>query len=107
MDPNPTVEEAALEVTLAPDPEHCIEAVARREHRRCVAACLRSPVARAELAARLEVLRRFLECADFWRLRRESGPLVRAGRPVRFVVRLEPSGPSWRMETAGDEPARR
>jgi hypothetical protein len=88
------------EVMLVPDSDHCIANVARREYRSCVETCLQTELPGQETATRLETLRRFLEQADFPRLRRESEPLLRAGRRVRFRVVLDGEVARWRMEEA-------
>lgn len=95
------------DVVLVPDPDHCVEAAARAAYRRCVAACLRSASLDPALATRLETLRRFLERADFRRLRRESESLTAAGRAVRFVLRLEGERVTWRMEEEESSPEER
>jgi len=81
-------EERTAEVALDPDPDHCIETVARNEYRRCLDEFFRMDRSNPELETRLETLQRFLEQADFRRLRRESEPFIAAGRPVRFLVGL-------------------
>jgi hypothetical protein len=95
------------EVVLAPDPDHCIETVARNEYRRCLGEFFRPDRSNPELEARLETLQRFLEQADFRSLRRESEPLIAAGRPVRFLIGLSGERARWRIETEttdeGDE----
>ena len=64
-DRSAAAEDEAGEVVLVPDADHCIEAVARREHQRCVEASLRREPSDPAVGARLEILRRFLEQADF------------------------------------------
>ncbi len=91
-------------VELVPDRDHCIEAVARAEYRRCVSRCLGAPgEPDPELAGRLEVLRRFLEEAPFPRLRAQTDRALRAGQEVRFVVWLAGDRVAYRMLTGPPE----
>jgi hypothetical protein len=92
-------EERSAEVVLTPDANHCIETVARNEYRRCIDEYFRSDAPTPELEARVETLQRFLEYADFRRLRRESEPFVTAGRLVRFLVALHGERVRWRIES--------
>ncbi len=95
--------ERAAEVVLAPDAHHCIETVARNEYRRCVDACFRLDRLEPELEVRVEILRLFLEQADFRRLRRESETFITAGRPVRFLIGLHGERTRWRIEAETTE----
>lgn len=102
MDPSGNNERATA-VVLAPDADHCIETVARNEYRRCVDSCLRLDRLDPELEVRVEILRLFLEQADFRRLRRESEPLIRAGGSVRFLIHLDEERACWRIEAEATE----
>lgn len=95
--------EGTAEVALVPDADHCIETVARNEYRRCVDACLRLDHLDPELEVRLEILRRFLEQADFRRLRRGSEPRIAAGRPARFLISLDGERARWRIQAEATE----
>lgn len=95
--------ERTAEVVLTPDPDHCIETVTRNEYRRCINEFFRSDRSNPELEARLETLQRFLEQADFRRLRRESEPSITAGRPVRFLIGLHGERSRWRIEAETTE----
>jgi len=96
--PTDAGEECMAEVVLTPDANHCIETVARNEYRRCIDEYFRSDDPAPELEARLETLQKFLEQADFRRLRRETEPFVAAGRPVRFLVGVHGERARWRVE---------
>jgi len=96
--PTDAGKEPMAEVELTPDASHCIETVARNEYRRCIDQFFGSDDLAPELETRLETLQRFLEQADFRRLRRESEPFVAAGRPVRFLVALHGERARWRIE---------
>ena len=78
-----------LKVELVPDLAHCIETVAKREHAELVQQLLASGSGNKELEEKLEMLRLFLETADFKKLRSESEQQLMEGRTVRFVVCLE------------------
>ena len=51
-----------------------------------------------ELAQRLEILRLFLESADFNRLRSESEKHLVEGKKVKFIVYLEEGKPEHEMK---------
>ena len=107
MKPVDEGEERTAEVVLTPDSNHCIETVARNEYRRCIDEYFRSDAPTPELEARVETLQRFLEQADFRRLRRESEPFVTSGRPVRFLVASHGERVRWRIESGmGEETGR-
>ena len=78
-----------LKVELIPDLTYCIETVAKREHAAVLKQLLRPGQGNKELEERLEILRLFLERADFKRLRAESEKRLMEGRKVKFVVYLD------------------
>lgn len=61
-----------LPVELVPDLSHCIETVARREYEDMLKQLLGTRQANEGLQKRLEILKLFLQTADFKRLRTES-----------------------------------
>ncbi|MDD4924762.1 MAG: hypothetical protein PHF74_08070 [Dehalococcoidales bacterium] len=75
-----------FEIELIPDLEQCIETVARKEHARVLARLLASGQRNRELEEKLEILRLFLETADFKKLRAESEKMLLEGKRVRFLV---------------------
>jgi hypothetical protein len=85
------------EIILEPDLSRCIETVAREEFRRGVQT-LAAGEGDERLAQRSEILRLFLESADFMELRRRSEPHLLDGRRVAFSVFLERSAVRWRMD---------
>ena len=85
------------EIILEPDLSRCIETVAREEFRRGVQA-LAAEKGNEALAERSEVLRLFLEGADFKELRGRSEPGLLAGKRVRFSVFVERGAVRWRMD---------
>jgi len=80
-----------LRIELVPDLDHCIETIARRKHGELSQRLLESEAGNSEMEEKLEILRLFLETADFRRLRSESEEHLIDGRKVRFTVYLEGS----------------
>ena len=78
-----------LRVELIPDLSHCIETVAKREHTIVSKQLLSSGQRNKELEDKLEILRLFLEAADFKQLRAESEKRLLEGRIVKFVVYID------------------
>lgn len=86
-----------VEIELIPDLTHCIETVAKKEHKRVVNKLLSGTVDEG-IKERAEILKKFLETADFRRLRQESEPYLTQGRKVKFVIRSEKGEPSYTMQ---------
>lgn len=84
-------------VKLEPDLSHCIETVAREEFGRGMRLLLAGERAPG-LAERTELLRQFLETADFSELRRISEPLLAGGRKVTFIVYDDNGTPRYRLD---------
>jgi len=61
-----------LKVELIPDLSHCIETVAKREHTAVSKQLLTYGRRNKDLEEKLEILRLFLETANFKKLRAES-----------------------------------
>jgi hypothetical protein len=85
------------EIILEPDLSRCIETVAREEFRRGVQT-LAAGKGNEALAERSEILRLFLEGADFKELRGRSEPHLLEGKGVRFSVFVERGAVRWRMD---------
>ena len=84
----------ATRIELLPDLSHCIQTRARQEHSATMSQIMsgdQSP----ELEQRLELLRAFLEEADFSRLRRESEEHLTQGRKVRFLLSRSAGHSKW------------
>ena len=75
-----------LKVELIPDLSHCIETVAKREHTAVSKQLLTLGQRNKELVEKSEILRIFLETADFKKLRAESEKRLMEGKKVIFVV---------------------
>ncbi len=85
------------QIELVPDLGHCIETVAKREHAAALKQLLGPGQSNKELEEKLEILRLFLETADFKKLRAESERHLLEGRIVKFVVYLE-NGVKYEMQ---------
>jgi len=86
-----------LRIELVPDLDHCIETIARRKHAEFSQRLLGSEAGNSEMEEKLEILRLFLETADFRKLRSESEKRLVNGRNVRFTVYLEGNTPKCEM----------
>ena len=85
-------------IELTPDLSSCIETVARREYNDVTRTLLTTKSPDETLLEKAEVLRLFLETADFRRLRAESEKHLLNGNEVRFVVSLESGHLSYEMQ---------
>jgi len=72
-------------IELFPDLTHCVETRAKQDYAATMQRILSGDRAVA-VEERLELLRAFLETADFTRLRRESEEHLVQGRKVKFVI---------------------
>lgn len=75
-----------IKIELVPDANNCIETVARREFQNLVNECLQNERVISEFAQKIELLRVFLESADFRKLRRESEEYLSKGQKVKFLL---------------------
>jgi hypothetical protein len=75
-----------------------VESAARDEHERSLREYLRSGEANAELEARIELPRAFLESMGLPELRRRSERYLMEGNAVRFLVHRESGELKWEME---------
>ena len=71
---------------LSPTVEECIETMARRRFHRLTESILRGEKPDNKTVQEIELLRQFLETADFGRLRAESEKELHSGRRVMFEV---------------------
>jgi hypothetical protein len=83
---------------LYPTLEYCIETTARIEFDRITAHCLNGGTIDADTEARIQILRDFLETADFRTLRQESAFWLIVGEKVRFTLTDNGENLSYRME---------
>jgi hypothetical protein len=84
-------------IVLEPDATHCIETVARHEFQDAQRRILASDQVDAALRERAEMLRSFLESADFRRLRAESEPHLLEGERVTFTLCWGGGSVRWEM----------
>jgi len=76
-------------IELIPTVSHCIETVAKREYWKNVDEYLRNRKADRKLEERIELLRSFLESADFGTLRRRSEKHLVDGKRVKFTLSIK------------------
>jgi hypothetical protein len=85
-------------IELVPTLEHCIETTAKREFARVSGEYLQRGGRDRKLEERAELLRLFLESADFRELRSESERHLVEGRKVTFVLHRGEGELRWEME---------
>ena len=86
-----------MQIELEPELNCCIETSAKREYERGLREVLNGKES-PELTERMEVLRAFLEDADFKKLRGEYEPYLTQGKEVRFIIYLEKGEPKYNFE---------
>ena len=91
-------------IELLPDLSHCVQTRARQEYAATMSRILSGDES-PELEQRLELLKAFLEEADFSRLRRESEAHLTQGREVRFVLSGSAGPGKWSVEMKVGESA--
>ena len=87
-----------MEIRLEPTPSSCIETVAKKEYERVLSLLLKAREEDPELAEELELLRLFLESADFGELRSRSDEFLLIGRKVEFKLRSAGGAPGYEIE---------
>jgi hypothetical protein len=75
-------------IELQPDLDHCIQTLARGEYERGLRSLLAGE-GDEDLAERTDLLRLFLETADFGDLRGESERYLLEGKKVTFLVYMD------------------
>jgi len=70
---------------IVPELSECIETKARKEYQR-ISSLVMQGNTEVALARRLELLRVFLESADFPKLRSDSEQLLAEGKRITFVI---------------------
>ena len=76
----------ATRIVLIPTVSHCIETVTKREYWKNVNLYLKKRGEDKRLEEKIELLRSFLETADFANLRRQSEECILQGKQVEFIV---------------------
>jgi hypothetical protein len=87
----------AINIELAPTLSRCIETVAKREYWRSVDDYLKAKTVDKGLEERIELLKSFLETADFTALRSQSEQYIIEGKKVTFTVFVKDGKPCHRM----------
>jgi len=78
-----------VQIELIPDLSHCIETVARKEFENLARSYLQAGKGGAEFGEKLELLRSFLESADFRKLRQQSEEYLLKGQKIKFILYRE------------------
>jgi hypothetical protein len=81
-----------VRIKLMPDITHCIETVARIEHEKLMRFLLRSSTVDRGTSEKMELLRTFLETADFKALRKQSDEYLLAGKRITFIIQQAANG---------------
>lgn len=84
-------------IELVPSHSHCIETKARDEFWNAANQYMEGGQKDKKLEEKIELLKAFLESADFKKLRSDSETYLAQGRRVRFVIRWEEGKPSYEM----------
>lgn len=91
--------EKITRIELEPELDACIETKAKREYNRILSQLLKKGE-QAELAEELDILRLFLESADFNKLRSESEKHLVEGKNVKFILSLEKGKSKYQMKVS-------
>jgi hypothetical protein len=91
-------------IELVPNLEHCVQTRAKQEYTATMSRILSGDES-PELEQQLELLKAFLEQADFSRLRRESEAHLVEGRKVKFLLSGPAGSGKWRVEMKVGESA--
>jgi len=89
-------------VELFPTLDHCIESAAREEFWRLVNRYLEGGGGNHEVEGRIDLLKGFLESADFGRLRSQSEAYMAEGMNVKFVICWKEGQPYCQMAVIED-----
>lgn len=84
-------------IELVPSLSQCIETTAREEFRNSANRYMAGGRKNHRLEEKIELLKAFLESANFAKLRSDSEAHLLQGRKVRFVIRWKEDKPSYEM----------
>jgi hypothetical protein len=87
-----------MEIRLEPSITCCIEKTAKREYERILSLLLKVEKADTNLEEEFELLRVFLESADFGKLRSHSEDVLNKGGRVEFILRSVDSVTPYEIE---------
>jgi hypothetical protein len=85
------------DIELFPSLSHCIETAARDEFWNSANKYMEGGQKDKKLEEKIEVLKAFLESADFKKLRSDSETHLVQGKRVRFVIGWKDGKPSYKM----------
>ena len=85
------------QIELAPDLFHCIETVAKRELENLVSSYLQAGKGESEFGEKIELLRSFLELADFRKLHKQSKGYLLKGQKIKFILYRERGKAKYKM----------
>ena len=86
-----------VEIELVPDLSHCIETAARKEYQNLVRSYLQAGKGDSEFEEKAELLRSFLESADFRTLRKESEAYLLKGQNIKFILYRQEGETKYRL----------
>jgi len=84
-------------IELKPNLSSCIETLSKNEYERTLNLLLKEGCVNKELGERLEVLRLFLELADFGHLRSQYEGYLKEGKKVTFLIYPERGKSSYKL----------
>jgi hypothetical protein len=84
-------------IELKPDLSSCIETLSKKEYERTLNLLLRQKSVDEKLGERLEVLRLFLESADFGHLRSQYEGYLTEGKKVTFLIYPEEEKVNYKL----------
>ena len=86
-----------VQIELVPDLSHCIETVAKMQYENLVRNYLQAGKGDSEFKAKIELLRTFLESADFRKLRKESEEYLLKGQSIKFILSQEEGKTKYKL----------
>ena len=78
-----------LKIELVPDTSHCIETIARQEYWNLIQDYIRTGKGSSDFEKKVDILRGFLETADFRSLRKKSDYYLLKGQKIKFIIYQE------------------
>ena len=84
-------------IELRPNLSSCIETVSKKEYERTLSLLLKEGGVDEKLGERLEVLRLFLESADFGHLRSQYERYLTEGKEITFLIYPEEGRVSYKL----------
>lgn len=90
----------AIKIELVPTLDHCIETAAKREFLKAEAEYMQSNKEDKNLEEKIELLRMFIDTANFRELRAESEKYLTEGKVVKFLLSLDNGKLSYTMKVS-------